>query len=128
MLDGDLVHLNRAEPDPGHASQLAGDGARDVAGSEIGGRAPAFTLTQIYPDEGHEGGDLKPRGAAGGKNGKPMIIYKTLNTPNNNMYSPTYASPPNNTFPLPLLDSRAPNPPYTGPQTGLGGVPRVYTR
>ena len=44
------------------------------------------------------------------------------------MYSPTYSSPPNNTFPLPLLDSRAPNSPYKGPQTGLGGVPREYTR
>ena len=52
MLDDGLVHLNRAEPDPGHASQLAGDGARDVAGSELGGRAPVFTHTQKIPEEG----------------------------------------------------------------------------
>ena len=62
---GDLVHREWMEPDPGHASQLSGDGARDVAGGEVGGRAPVFTLTQSYPDEGLEGGDLQPRGAAG---------------------------------------------------------------
>ena len=63
-IDG-LEHREWTEPDPGHASQLSGDGARDVAGGEVGGRAPVFTLTQRFPDEGQEGGDLQPRGAAG---------------------------------------------------------------
>ena len=75
MLDDGLVHRYRAEPDPGHASQLSGDGARDVAGGDIGGRAPVFTLTQRFPDVGQEGGDLQPRGAAGGKSDKPMMIF-----------------------------------------------------
>jgi hypothetical protein len=70
MLDDDSAHRYLTEPDPGHASQLTGDGARDVAGSEIGGRAPAFTLTQRFPDEGQEGGGLQPRGAAGRESGK----------------------------------------------------------
>ena len=70
MFTDDLAHRGWTEPDPGHASQLAGDGARDVAGGEIGGRAPAFAHTQDYPEEGQEGGDLQPRGAAGGKSGK----------------------------------------------------------
>jgi hypothetical protein len=65
ISNDDSEHLDWIEPDPGHASQLSGDGARDVAGGEVGGRAPVFTLTQSYPDEGLEGGDLQPRGAAG---------------------------------------------------------------
>ena len=65
MSDDGLEHRYRTEPDPGHASQLSGDGARDVAGGEVGGRAPVFAHTQSYPDEGLEGGDLQPRGAAG---------------------------------------------------------------
>jgi hypothetical protein len=97
MLDDDLAHLDRAETDPGHASQLPGDGARDVAGSEIGGRAPAFTHTQRFPDEGQEGGEragLPSRlDLSGIYPGKASMIFNTLNTPNN-MYSPTYASPP----------------------------------
>ena len=61
-----------------HASQSSGDGARDVAGGEIGGRAPVFAHTHDLPEEGLEGGDLQPRGAAGGKSGKPMILKKIL--------------------------------------------------
>jgi hypothetical protein len=85
------------ETDPGHASQLPGDGARDVAGSEIGGRAPAFTHTQYFPDEGLEGGERAglPGMAdlSGIYPGKTSLIYSNNpNTPNN-MYSPTYASP-----------------------------------
>ena len=129
MSNDDLVHRDWTELDLGHASQLAGDGARDVAGGDVGGRAPVFTHTQTIPDEGLEGGEragLPGRaGLSGIYPGKPMIV--NTNT-HNNTYSPVYSSPPNNTFPLPLLDSRAPNPPYTGPQTGLGGVPREYTR
>jgi hypothetical protein len=49
-----------------HASQLAGDGARDDAGGELrGGRAPVFAQHPVNPDEGQEGGGLQPRGAAG---------------------------------------------------------------
>ena len=101
-----------------------------MAGGEIGGRAPAFAHTHDYPEEGLEGGERAglsgKAGLSGIYPGKASMIFNT-NTPNN-AYSPVYSSPPNNPFPLPLLDSRAPNPPYTGPQTGLGGVPRVYTR
>jgi hypothetical protein len=57
MSDGGLVHRYLTEPDPGHASQLSGDGARDVAGGEVGGRAPVFAHTQIIPEEGLEGGE-----------------------------------------------------------------------
>jgi len=87
------------ETDPGHASQLPGDGARDVAGSEIGGRAPAFTHTQDYPEEGQAGGDLQPRGAEGGMTGKiytntdSNASYYVKNNPINNN-TPVYASPP----------------------------------
>jgi hypothetical protein len=75
MSDGDLEHRDQTEPDLRHASQLAGDGARDVAGGEIGGRAPAFAHTQDYPEEGQEGGDLQPRGAAGWGSGKDHLIF-----------------------------------------------------
>ena len=57
MLVDDSEHREQAEPDPGHASQLSGDGARDVAGGEVGGRAPVFTHTHDYPDVGLEGGE-----------------------------------------------------------------------
>ena len=82
------------ETDPGHASQLPGDGARDVAGGDVGGRAPVFTHTQYYPDEGQEGGDLQPRGAAGGIAGKTTLIapYSTKNN-TLNINTPVYASP-----------------------------------
>ena len=54
-----------------HASQLAGDGARDDAGGELrGGRAPVFAQHPVNPDEGQEGGGLQPRGAAGKISGK----------------------------------------------------------
>ena len=78
MSDGNLVYLCQTETDPGDASQLSGDGTRDVAGSEIGGRAPAFTLTKYFPDEGLEGGEragLPGRaGLSGIYPGKPMIF------------------------------------------------------
>ena len=61
-----------------------------MAGGEVGGRAPVFAHTQNHPDEGQEGGDLQPRGAAGGMNGKPMI-FKTSLIPL--MHTPVYASP-----------------------------------
>ena len=90
------MRLDQIEPDPGHASQLSGDGARDVAGGDVGGRAPVFTHTQTIPDEGVEGGEragLPGRaGLSGIYPGKPMIIKP--NTPNN-AYSPVYSSPPN---------------------------------
>ena len=52
MFNDDSAHRDWTEPDPGHASQLSGDGARDVAGSEVGGRAPVFTQYPRFPDEG----------------------------------------------------------------------------
>ena len=57
MLDDDLAHLDRAETDPGHASQSSGDGARDVAAGDIGGRAPVFADNPRFPEEGLEGGE-----------------------------------------------------------------------
>ena len=93
------MRLDQIEPDPGHASQLSGDGARDVAGGDVGGRAPVFTHTQTIPDEGLEGGDLQPRGAAGGMTGKTYTntdsnaSYYVKNNPINNN-TPVYASPP----------------------------------
>ena len=92
MSDGNLVYLYRTEPDLGHASQLSGDGARDVAGGEVGGRAPVFTHTHDYPDEGLEGGDLQPRGAAGGTTRK----HNTDSNTSLLMHSPVYSSPPIN--------------------------------
>ena len=96
MSTDDLAHRGWTEPDPGHASQLSGDGARDVAGGDVGGRAPVFTHTQTIPDEGLEGGDLQSRGAAGWGSGKDSLIF--VNTPNNNtslkMHTPVYSSPP----------------------------------
>ena len=78
MLDDGLVHLNRAEPDPGHASQSSGDGARDVAGGEVGGRAPVFAHTQIIPEEGLEGGERAGMSGMAGLSviypGKPMNL------------------------------------------------------
>ena len=74
MSDDDSVHRDWTEPDPGHASQLSSGGARDVAGSDIGGRAPVFAFTQNIPDEGQEGGDLQPRGAAEKESGKTSMI------------------------------------------------------
>ena len=78
MLDDDLEHRYLTEPDPGHASQLAGDGARDVAGGEIGGRAPAFAHTHDYPEEGLEGGERAglsdKAGLSGIYPGKTMIF------------------------------------------------------
>ena len=75
MSDGDLEHLYQTESDHRHVSQLSGDGARDVAGGEVGGRAPVFTHTHDIPDEGQEGGDLQPRGAAGWGSGKDHLIF-----------------------------------------------------
>ena len=97
MSDGGLVHRYLNEPDPGHASQLSGDGARDVAGGDVGGRAPVFTLTQRFPDEGQEGGDLQPRGAAGGIAGKTFITDSNASyyVKNNTrlIHTPVYSSP-----------------------------------
>ena len=70
-----------------------------MAGSDVGGRAPVFTLTQNNPDEGQKGGDLQPRGAAGGMTGKIYTTtdsnasYYVKNNPINNN-TPVYASPP----------------------------------
>ena len=75
MFTDDLAHRGWTELDPGHASQLAGDGTRDVAGGEVWGRAPVFTHTHDIPDEGQEGGDLQPRGAAGWRSGKDYLIF-----------------------------------------------------
>ena len=96
MSDGDLEHLDQTETDLRHASQSFGNGARDVAGGEIGGRAPAFAHTQTIPDEGVEGGDLQPRGAAGREPGKTLMISASYCTKNNtlNINTPVYSSPP----------------------------------
>ena len=78
MSDGDLVHPYRTELDLGHASQLSGDGARDVAGGEVGGRAPVFAHTHDIPEEGLEGGERTGlsgiAGLSGIYPGKPMIF------------------------------------------------------
>jgi hypothetical protein len=78
MSDDGLVHLYQTEPDPGHASQLSGDGARDVAGGDIGGRAPVFALTHDLPEEGLEGGERAGlpgmAGLSGIYPGKLMIL------------------------------------------------------
>jgi hypothetical protein len=85
-----------------HASQLAGDGARDDAGRELrGGRAPVFAHDPVNPDEGQEGGGLQPRGAAGWESGKDIYTdsnastsYYTGNNPLIINNTPVYASPP----------------------------------
>ena len=95
ISNDDLEHLDWIEPDPGHASQLSGDGARDVAGGEVGGRAPVFAHTQNHPEEGLEGEDLQPRGAAGEIAGKnQMIATYCTNVNPVIIHTPVYASPP----------------------------------
>ena len=88
------------ELDLGHASQSSGDGARDVAGGDVGGRAPVFAQHPVNPDEGQEGGGLQPRGAAGEISGKTILnsdsnaSYYTGNNPLIINNTPVYASPP----------------------------------
>ena len=78
MSDDGSVHRYRTEPDPGHASQSSGDGTRDVAGGEVGGRAPVFTHNPRFPDEGLEGGERAGlsgmAGLSGIYPGKLMIL------------------------------------------------------